>query len=224
MRHFLFLLLAALPLTQVRAQATYDSSFHFYYYDQKLSMFENMQNQEGEIVWMGDSITDGCEWSELFPQLKTLNRGISSDNTFGILNRLYEVIKRKPKKIFLLIGINDIARGIPDSVIIRNCKRIADSIRLQLPRTKLYIQSILPTNNDFTNFKNHQNKEQHIALINEALKSFCSSAKAVYINLHSAFLDEQGKLDKQYTNDGLHLTGQGYQKWKQVLVQGGYLR
>ncbi len=201
------------------AQASYDSSFHFYYYDQKLSMFEIMPDQKDEVVWMGDSITDGGEWSELFPKVKTLNRGISSDNTFGILFRIGEVIKRKPAKIFLLIGINDIARGIPDSVILYNFKRIIDSIQIQTPAIKIYLQSILPTNNNYTDFKNHQNKITHVLSINAELKSICTAKKIVYVDLYNSFTDEAGKLDKKYTNDGLHLTGEGYKKWKQILLE-----
>ena len=218
MKRVLIFLLSCFPV-MVMAQAAYDSSFRFYYYDQKLSMFELMPDQKKEVVWLGDSITDGGEWSELFPGITTLNRGISADNTFGILNRLYEIIKRKPAKIFLLLGINDIGRNIPDSIILRNYKHIADSIHIQLPHTKFYIQSILPTNNNYTDFKNHQNKTSHILFINEALKKLCSNPQTIFVDLYSHFTDEEGKLDKRFTNDGLHLTGTGYKKWKQVLQE-----
>ena len=201
------------------AQSTYDSSFHFYYYDQKLSMFEIMPDQKGEVVWMGDSITDGGEWSELFPHEKTLNRGISSDNTFGVLFRLTEITRRKPKKIFLLIGINDIARNIPDSVIIANYRKIISVIQQQTPQSHLYMQSILPTNNTFSEFKNHQNKTAHIIAINTALQKLCKEKNIVFVDLYQQFVDEYGKLASRYTNDGLHLTGDGYKKWKQLLIE-----
>lgn len=214
---YLIILLFLTPLFS-KAQTTFDSSFHFYYYDQKLSMFEKAPTPKKPIVWLGDSITDGGEWSEFFPNLNTLNRGVSADNTFGILNRLYEVIQRKPKKVFLLIGINDIARNIPDSIIIRNYKKIIDSFKIKSPTTRLYVQSILPTNNAFTNFANHQNKTEHILYINNALQKLCLDKNVTYIDLYTAFLDKENKLDKEYTNDGLHLLGTGYQKWKQVLI------
>jgi lysophospholipase L1-like esterase len=199
------------------AQTTYDSSFRFYYYDQKLSMFEQNTTTKPDIIWLGDSITDGGEWAEFYKKKKVLNRGISSDNTFGILNRISEVTKRKPKKIFLLIGINDIARNIPDSIIIRNYKRIMDSVQLHSPKTKLYIQSILPTNNKFTNFKNHQNKTEHILAINSALQKMCTTKNCIYVDLYNNFIDAEGKLDEKYTNDGLHLLGEGYERWVEVL-------
>lgn len=201
------------------AQESYDSSFHFYYYDQKLSFFELMPDTKDEIIWMGDSITDNGEWNELFPQYKNLNRGISSDNTFGILYRIHEVTRRKPKKLFLLVGINDLSRNIPDSVIIRNYKRIMDSVRIKSPSTRLYVQSILPTNNEFTLFKAHQNKTAHILYLNKALENICASRKIVFIDLYNYFTDKEGKLDKCFTNDGLHLTGEGFIEWKNILLQ-----
>lgn len=204
------------------AQTSYDSSFHFYYYDQKLSMFEQMPTPKKAVVWLGDSITDGGEWSELFPGLHTLNRGISADNTFGILHRLNEVCSRKPKKIFLLIGINDIARGIPDDVIISNYQKIVGLMRNLTSGTKIYLQSIMPTNNAFTDFKNHQNKQEHIATVNAAIQKLADGKKVFYVDLQSVFSDVEGKLDKRYTNDGLHLLGSGYTAWKAYLKEKNY--
>jgi lysophospholipase L1-like esterase len=186
-------------------------------------MFEQMPTPKNCIVWLGDSITDGGEWSELFPNYNTMNRGISSDNTFGILNRLHEVIRRKPKKVFILIGINDISKNIPDEVILRNYRNIVDSLQLQTPVTKIYVQSILPTNNKYTQFKNHQNKTEHILYINQALKKLCEERNIQYVNLYDAFLDTEQNLNPLYTNDGLHLTGEGYRRWKEVLLTQKYL-
>lgn len=223
MRKLILILGSLLPGTTVLAQTVYDSSFHFYYYDQKLSMFETMEATPPEVVWLGDSITDGCEWNELFPGTFNLNRGISADNTFGVLNRLFEVIKRKPAKVLVMIGINDIARGIPDTVILRNYQRIIDSFRIQTPDTRLFFQSLLPTNNSFTDFKSHQNKTEHILFINSEMKKICSENNIGFINLHPHFTDPAGKLDARFTSDGLHLTGAGYQKWKEIILQGKYL-
>lgn len=223
MKHFFYILGFICVSIVTKAQQSYDSSFRFYYYDQKLSMFEQMPTSKNCIVWLGDSITDGGEWSELFPNYNTMNRGISSDNTFGILNRLHEVIRRKPKKVFILIGINDISKNIPDEVILRNYRNIVDSLQLQTPVTKIYVQSILPTNNKYTQFKNHQNKTEHILYINQALKKLCEERNIHYVNLYDAFLDGEQKLNPLYTNDGLHLTGEGYRRWKEVLMTQKYL-
>ena len=67
-----------------------------------------MPDTPNEIIMLGNSITDGCEWSELFQNSNIKNRGISGDITEGVLYRLDEVTRSKPAKVFLLIGINDL--------------------------------------------------------------------------------------------------------------------
>lgn len=223
MQKFILLFLFCVTTHIAYPQAKYDSSFRFYYYDQKLSMFEKMEDTSPEIVWLGDSITDGCEWSELFKRKKTMNRGISADNTFGVLNRLYEITKRKPRKLFIMIGINDIARGIPDSVILKNYQRIIDTVKLYSPKTKIYFQSLLPTNDEYSDFKNHQNKTEHILFVNSEMEKLCKQNAVTFVHLYSSFTNANGKLDAAYTNDGLHLTGNGYRRWKAVLLKGKYL-
>lgn len=203
--------------------AAYDSSYQTTYYGQKVSLFRLLPDEPGEIIFLGNSITDIGEWAEIWQNRKVKNRGISSDNTFGVLARLDEVVSSKPKKIFIMIGINDIARNIPDSVILVNYHKMIERIQTASPKTKIIVQSILPTNNEFTAFKNHQNKTVHIAAVNQSLQKMCSEKGLTFLNLHDAFLDENGKLNKQYTNDGLHINGYGYMLWKKIIQEKGLL-
>ena len=83
--------------------------FSEYYYHKK-AHFENLPNTQDEIIFLGNSITDGCEWSELFQDLRIKNRGISGDITEGVLQRLKEVTESKPSKVFIMIGVNDISK------------------------------------------------------------------------------------------------------------------
>lgn len=206
--------------TALSAQApAWDSSYKTTYYQQKVSLFRLLPNTASEIIFLGNSITDIGEWAEIWQNPRVKNRGISGDIAFGVLARLDEVLEAKPDIIFLMIGINDIARNIPDSVIIHNYQRIIERVKRESPRTSLVIQSILPTNNKFTEFRNHQNKTQHILAVNKALQEICKTERLQYIDLYNQFTDSEGKLDVQYTNDGLHLTGPAYLKWKQVIMQ-----
>ena len=206
------------------SQSMYDTTYSTTYYQQKLTLFKLLPDTKNEIIFLGNSITDIGEWAEIWDNKKVKNRGISGDNTFGVLARLDEVVSSKPAKIFIMIGVNDISKSTPDSVIISNYKKIINRIKLASPNTKIIVQSILPTNNNFTAFKNHQNKTEHILFINDVLEKYCIENKLVYIDLYNAFLDDEKKLDKKYTNDGLHINGYGYMKWKEILVGKGLMR
>lgn len=194
-----------------------DTSYQSTYYGQKASLFRLLPDTKGEIIFLGNSITDIGEWVEIWQNPKVKNRGISGDNTFGVLARLDEVVSSKPEKVFLMIGINDIARDTPDSVIVGNIIKIVEAIKAASPKTKLIVQSILPTNDAFTEFKRHQNKDGHIRTVNSALRNYCQQHQLVFVDLYPLFLNGFGKLDERYTNDGLHINGAGYMLWRDTL-------
>ena len=223
-RAIFFIFVSLLCSLSVNAQAKVDTTYMSTYYVQKVTLFRLLPNTKKEIIFLGNSITDIGEWAEIWKNKKVKNRGISGDNTFGVLARLDEVLSSAPSKIFIMIGINDIARETPDSIIISNYKKILKSIQAQSPSTKIFVQSILPTNDEFTEFKRHQNKTVHIIAINNLLEQYCVENKITYVDLYSSFLDQDKKLNRQYTNDGLHINGAGYMKWKEILIQKGYMK
>ena len=194
----------------------WDSTYRPGIYAMKVEQFRNFSNAATDIVFLGNSITDYTDWNELLQLKEARNRGISGDITFGVLERLDEVTEGKPSKIFILIGINDISRNIPDSVILANYKKIIYRIKKESPKTKIYFNTLLPVNNSFTD-RAHFNKDEHILFVNEELRKLGVAEKITVIDIHPHFLDAGNRLDKKYTYDGLHLNMEGYQKWASLL-------
>ncbi len=219
MKKLIYTILVLLPAMCVKAQTVVDSSFRFYYYDQKLSMFRDNTTVYADGVFTGDSITDGGEWAEFFPGKRVLNRGISADNTFGLLNRVDELIARQPKHLFILIGINDLAKNTPPEIILNNLKKVVDRVQSGSPKTVIVLQTVLPTNEAFSDFPKHQHKTKEIALVNAGMARLAASAGTELLDLHAAFTDANGQLDARYTNDGLHLMGAGYQLWIKLIKE-----
>ncbi len=219
MRGFIILFITlSVGVTDCLAQR-WDSSYQSTYYEQKLTLFRLLPDTKGEIVFLGNSITDIGEWGEIWQNSKVKNRGISGDITYGVLARLDEVLSARPAKLFVMIGVNDIARNIPDSVILQNYRRLVERVKRESPRTQLIMQSVLPTNDEFKPFKNHYGKDERIRAVNTGLQALCADLEVIYVDLYPRFLDGSGKLDKQYTNDGLHLNGAGYMLWKKILIE-----
>ena len=205
-------------------QPGWDSTHRPGNFQQKVEQFKSYPNSKKDIIFFGNSITAGTDWSELLSLPYARNRGISGDITFGLLERLEEVTEGKPAKVFILIGINDISRNIPDSFILRNYRWIIQRIKKESPATKIYFQTLLPVNNEYTRFPNHYNKDEHILYINSELKKMGAAENIVVIDLYPHFLNAVNKLEKKYTDDGLHLNIEGYRVWKEVLQKGGYLK
>jgi hypothetical protein len=78
-------------------------------YIERMAYFRANPLKQGQIVFLGNSLTQGGKWDVYFPNQKPANRGIAGDNTLGILYRLNEVINAQPSKLFLLTGVNDIS-------------------------------------------------------------------------------------------------------------------
>ena len=189
------------------------------FYEQRATLFEELPVGSKDIIFLGNSITNGGEWSELFGNTNVKNRGISGDICMGVYDRLDAITAKQPAKIFLLIGINDIGRGTaPDSVVM-GIDRIIEKIQSQLPKTSIYLQSILPVNESFGMFDGHTKHWKEIKPLNTKLEALAKTKNIAYIDLYSEFVEPgTDKLNPLYTNDGLHLLGEGYMKWVEILT------
>ena len=187
---------------------------HTAYWNNKVSMYKILPNIKGEIIFLGDSITDRCEWGELFLNAFIRNRGLSGDKTEGVIDRLTEVTESKPDKIFIMIGVNDLRHNVSIEEIIENYKRILLKIKLDSPQTKIYIQSILPVNELVGQPKT---TSEEIAKLNAKIEILADQFDIPFLNIFSSLVDDFGRLDKKYTEDGLHINGEGYSVWKTLI-------
>jgi len=191
-----------------------DSSYANGHYLQRVDFFKKMPDQVHEVVFLGNSITEGGKWQELFPKVKhVINRGVSGDVTYGILARMDEVLSSNPDKIFLLSGINDVKRGTPNEVIVENFVRLIKLVQSKSPKTQLYIQSVLPVNIAMLPATYSKLSNEKINDLNKSLKDICNTYKVNYINLKPVFADQNGEMRKELTIDGLHLRQASYILW-----------
>ncbi len=182
-------------------------------YVERSAYFKQNPLKEGQVVFLGNSLTQGGKWNEYFPQQNPVNRGISGDNTLGMLGRLHEIIRAKPSKLFILAGVNDISLGRSNDKILNGIKSIIYQVKEGSPNTTIYVQSLLPINKDVCKYQRMMKKEKQIEKLNKEIIKFCKSENITFINLYPHFLSEKRKLDAKYTSDGLHLNEAGYAVW-----------
>lgn len=173
--------------------------------------------QPNITVFIGDSITELADLQDYFKDTIVINKGIIRDITYGVMNRLEkDVYELQPSKVFLLIGINDLYKKISNETIINNIEQIIKNIKINCPKTKIYLQSIYPINNSDNKkiikeyFINRKNKD--IIYINDHLKDIADNNGITYIDLYSHLIDDSNNLKIEYTYDGLHYTKTGYDK------------
>ena len=172
-------------------------------YEANLSMFRLVEG-DADVVFAGDSITAFGRFSEFFPNTTVMNRGIGSDTTEGLYNRMDEILSHHPKKIFIMIGINDLARNVTKVESLKYYEMIISKVREELPDCEIYVQSILPTMSDNLN---------NISQRNDALIKMCDEFQVEYINLYDLFLIDGKTNNTLLSADGVHLNGNGYRIW-----------
>lgn len=187
-------------------------------YYQRASLFDALGVDSTSIVFMGNSLTHGCEWHELLGKPNVVNRGINGDIVEGIRMRAESVVKGRPAKIFLMAGANDVSHDLTADSIATAVIGLVDYLRESTPTTRIYLQSMLPINNSFGRYKLMKDKEQVIRDINAILEPAMAGRGVTWVNLHPHFCDGEGNLRADFTNDGLHLLAPGYMKWKEIIM------
>ncbi len=171
----------------------------------------------GGIIFLGNSITEGFDFSKYFSNTKIINRGIISDHIDGLIERLEtSVIKLKPKKLFILIGINDIGAGDPDSTIIANYSKLLSTISFELPETQVFVHSIFPTSPKWKNCP-----QKKIMRLNKTIRILAQKFHFTWIDIYSIFIGEDHFIKDELTSDGLHLNHNGYLIWAKKLQNFG---
>ncbi len=194
-----------------------DQSYQTSYYQKKMQEFRQKPGSKQDIFLVGDSLTDQGNWTKLLNQTNLKNRGISGDTTAGVLNRLDEIINAQPQKIFIMIGINDLWNDNKTvDQIISNYKEILATLQEQTPETQIYIQSLLPINNRDYPIKIDN---QEVIEVNQKLQLLATEFNYQYLDIYSYFVDESNQLKTIYTNDGVHLTPEGYQQWTKAIAE-----
>jgi len=191
------------------------SSFIQPMHERWVSQFELLPVAAGDVVFLGDSITEGGSWHELFPGVPVRNRGIGGDVTVGVLERLPQVTAGGPAKVFVKIGTNDLAASVSEDEIVSNLSEIIGRIHAEAPGAEVYVQSVLPRDASY---------RARIEALNDRYAEVAAERGVAFVDLYPLFLSEDGSISDELANDELHLMGEGYAVWRDAiegLVRGG---
>lgn len=172
---------------------------------------------ENQTVLLGDSITDFFTWYELFYNFSkssgqaVYNRGIGGDTTDRLLERLQDnVLNIKPKNIVLLIGTNDISRGLPLEVSVQNVEKIIKTSKECNPDINFILEAVYPINENMRDrFEKRSNKK--ISEMNKEFIKLCEKYNCVWCDFTDKLKDKNGQLKEEYTYDGLHINSMAYE-------------
>jgi lysophospholipase L1-like esterase len=185
------------------------------WWNKKVAEFrlQNVQVPAGGIVFCGDSITAGMATAAAFAKPSSINRGIGGDGLAGLLQRLdVSAVDLQPRKLFLMIGINDI---VFTSYTLTDYRVIYDYLLTDLKARchgcTFYVQSILPMRGKYASHN------PMVLQVNRELEALAAKHGMIYVNLHPHFCAADGMMRTDFSVDGVHPNAAGYEAWRSVI-------
>lgn len=178
------------------------------HYRARTALFAGYDPLNGGVAFVGDSITEQGDWASLFPGVSVRNYGISGDRAEGVVARYGQVVASRPGRIILLIGTNNLARGVGPAAVDTDVDTLLGLWKAALPETQLVVQSVLPRQAEY---------DGPIRELNDRLRRTADRHGADFIDIHTAFVVQGDRLDPTVSNDSLHLTPAGYARWAPLI-------
>ena len=176
---------------------------------------------EPDMIFIGDSIVEYYPLQELLGTAKTIvNRGIRGYQTGLLLDNLdAHLYGDAVDQIVLLIGTNDIGKGIPMNEALDNLEGVIQSLNRDYPLSQIKLVSILPVN-EAEEYKQtvYIRTNEKIREWNQAYETLASAYMQVdFLPIYDSLTNSEGQLKSAYTTDGLHLSVAGYQALSDAL-------
>ncbi len=180
---------------------------------------KDLREKNPQLVFIGDSITDGWDkgvLNENFGNWNPVNLGIFGDT----IQNLHWRIKRsalaevRPKVIVQLIGINNYGKYSIDEIIAGNAA-LVKTLHEMTPETKILLMGLFPkgrTNQDL------ENNDKGIVPINEGLAKLADNQHFFFLNIRDQLLEPNGSISPKVFPDGLHPNKEGYIRWARAIL------
>ena len=176
---------------------------------------KRVQDQQGAVVFLGDSITQGWQddFRGDFDNLKVANRGISGDTTRGMLIRLKEdVLSLHPAAVVMLMGTNDLEERAEPETIAKNVQLILQRLKKHNPQMPVILCQVFPSS---------ASKARPSEKITELNRLVAAGVKGdpqiTIVDTWTLFANEEGDAKKEEFPDLLHPNRNGYEKWRAAI-------
>jgi lysophospholipase L1-like esterase len=165
-----------------------------------------------DIVAVGDSHVSIVDWDELLGR-PVAERGIGGDSTRGVRHRLEDIAALRPRVVVVMAGHNDLAMHRSPQAVAADLRSIATTL-LDEGASRVILTSVLPTAADhpLAGRLNPGAEE-----VNVLLRRITDGRRVHLLDLTPA-LAPDGALHPAFSSDGVHLSAEGYRRWRDALL------
>lgn len=180
------------------------------------------KGQAPQIVFIGDSITEGWEksgaevWASHYAPYHALNLGFGGDRTENVLWRLQNgaLDGLAPKVTVLMLGTNNVGhRAEKPEFVAAGMRRVIDEIQQRMPGTKVLLLAIFPRGEKADDYLRGLNNG-----VNTLLAGMADGRKLFYLDINASLTQPDGTLSKDLMPDFLHPNKVGYEIWQREMA------
>ena len=171
------------------------------------------------LVFLGDSITDGHTLPLLVRQALgerspvCINAGVAGDTAAGMRKRLErDVLPRRPARVVLSVGINDILRKVPPAEYEADVTAISERLKRGSVPLLLLTPTILGPKN--------AEPEKRLAEYIDILRRLASREGYAVAEVHALMQDARKAGRELVEPDQVHLTFDGYRVMARAVLDG----
>lgn len=180
----------------------------------------------GDSYTIGTSVTEAERWPnrlvERLPQLELVgNPAVNGYTSLDLVNdELPQLGDLQPELVSVLIGVNDVVQGVPDSQYAENVAVILEEVLTHVPPNRI----VCIATPDYTvtpsgeSFGDPVQQSDAIVRVNAILREACESRHVRFVP--EIFEISQAARDDPtlVADDGLHPSGSQYRLWVDVIA------
>jgi len=153
-------------------------------------------------------------WTVLDSQLDTVS---------GTKEYLAQILDRKKyPKIYIMLGINELGEGNPQSFA-KQFQLVINTILEKQPHSIIYLEEIIHVTQQQSGVKSYINNAE-IDRRNEELRKITNGINIIYLPLNEAFdLEGTKTLNPAFSGDGIHVQAKNLDIWKNYLLSHGVI-
>ncbi len=185
-------------------------------YELQYDLFNLYKTRQADIVMLGNSLTAGANWGELLNRANVVSRAIPGDILEGFSARMDQVLKLKPKIVFVMGGLNDIYSWIPVDVVFSNYMKILTMLKSNDITPVIQLTTYVTRNyakewggTPEVNF----GRNREVDKLNKLLSEYARNNNIDVIDLLPSIATRDGYLKPELTWDGVHFKADAYRIW-----------
>jgi lysophospholipase L1-like esterase len=182
-----------------------------YMEDNRKGFWAARANDQGAVVFAGDSLIGGYNVREAFPGILVANRGIGGDVTRGLLFRLKEdVVDLNPQAVVLCIGTNDLSCHTDPGLAVANLDEMVAQLREANPKVPIVLLLIPPRD-----VPDAPIKEGALQELNDGIRALAEGRENItVVDVFTPMADDAGRPRPElFDARKIHPNAAGYAKW-----------